>query len=1307
MHRLKELIMAGVALLAATSANGSDLVDIIPLTPTVIALHFDDGIVKYHGYHQDGTEDVVIQEKLDIQRATHLYAYNIFSVDDPDYAGGKNPVKIGRKSKPTAFSDSCNWNGSACLNEYVLEHWVYLELPHALERNMNYTIWLGNLAGNLDEISFEYDETYMRSELIHVNQHGYKPSSQAKFAYLAHWAGDFGPIDLDFLQGSAFHLVSMADNSVAYSGSVTTQRRDLEDEDQDFGSPTTWGTTNNVYGSDVWEVDFSEFTTPGEYRLVVEGVGSSYPFSLDENVYREAYYYTARGLYYQRAGIAKEEQYAGKWAQPRDHHPADGVMTLHYTKYPSVLSGEGSSSKDSILANEVGEISGWGWGWYHDAGDWDGYVHHTEVPYFLLATYELAPQNFRDNELNIPESGNGVPDILDEASWLIQYFRRNQQPGGGVAGGRVNSDFNSKPDASPSYEDGRPWYVCGEDPHTSYLFAGLATQYAYCLEMAGITDSTAKLVAEAEAAYAWAGEHLDIGAEVKVKGATVSDLKMYAASNLFKITGETSYQDDFKALNKVTSEVTSLSGGGYNQTKAVWSFITAPDHPGTDSDLKTMLKQAAVKFAVNDFLDPARKRTGRMGYSWGMPAIVGSTTTPINIAPMFAQHITEGAEKQAFIDYMETTADFFLGNNPLNTSWITGLGDRHPERMLHLDSRYDINNLDEMVPGLVPYGPLRNGDHFLGTDAQGPWDADFAKIRSYPDRYEWPVSEFWFDSPYSVMDGEFTVHQTNAQSASSYGFLAADTILPFIPNTPPEMTIVYPAAPTTIDETDSLKVDISVSDEVGVFYVMYYLDHHPVYVTFFPPYDIGLPVKDLPAGTFQLRARVVDSDGMESWAGGPEVTIQHTYLPALLISPDTDTLAQGQALDVAVDVTGIAGATIQGVTLFLNGLEKGSDDSAPFEFHIDSIYPLYNEIKAVVSFTEGFESSAKLQKYAVPGVAGVAFKKKEIEVHTGEYHTAEYEVFPAEAENRQVTFHSLDEAIASVNSDGRIGGEEEGVTQVVVTTAEGGFTDTAQVTVLPPRPEGPYGGAPFLLPTIIQAEHFDYGGEGIAYHDQTPGNEEEEYRFEDVDVGQTYDEGATAYHVTAINPGEWINYTVYVPEDNLYDFRFRYTAGNADANLTLKLDGESLGAYTLPKVSWYPFSDHLVEGVALEEGEHLLTLHFDNGQMTLNYVEVTCAACNTILPSNINLNYHDLKVAVGGKVKMIASLLPPETTNKTVFWSTPDDGVVYLDQEGMLTALKVGTTMVVAESESRGLTDTCWWRYRRQRFYRGTELRIF
>ncbi len=1269
-------------------AAASDLVEVLPLTPRVIMVHFDDGTVHYRGYHSSSGDDLVLNDPLDIRRAAHLYAYQIFSGDDPGYAGGTHPVRTGRKSKPTAFSDECLWTGSVCDNEYVLEHWIYLELPGDLQRGATYTLWVGDLAANVNEVTFTFNEFEQRSELIHVNQLGYQPSARLKFAYLAHWAGDFGAPDLDFLEGNPFYLVNMSDNSVAYQGSIGNRRRGLGEEASDFGTPEGWGTTNNFFGSDVWEADFSSFTTPGEYRLVVEGVGCSFPFRIDEHAYREAYYATTRGLYYQRAGIAKEEAYAGKWAQPRDHHPADGRTTLYYTTWPSVKGGEGSSAKDSILAHVVGEITDWGWGWYHDAGDWDGYVHHTDVPFNLMASYEMAPQNFGDGELNIPESGNGVPDILDEAGWLIRYFRRNQQPDGGIAGGRVHSDFNEKPDAAPSWEDDRPWYVCGPDPQTSYLFAGLAAQYAYCLELAGIGDSTASLLEAARQAYQWAGAHHDVAPDEKVKGATVQDLRMYAAASLFKLTGETGYQEDFRALNRVASAVSGLTGGDYNQRWAVWMYVTAPDHEGTDTGLKALLSEAVINHARNEFIEPAKKRSTRVGYPFNMPAVVGSTTTPITLAPMFAQHVATGAEKQEMIDYMQTTADYFLGNNPLNTSWITGLGERTPRRLLHLDSRYDREGIDPYVPGLVPYGPTRHGDHFLGEDAQGPWDADFAKIRSYPDRYDWPISECWFDNPYSVLDGEFTIHQTIAPAASTYGFLAGYAGQSFVPNQEPALVFVAPVTALTLDEADTLKVEVEAIDDGRIGHVDYFLDHHPLRRVTVPPYELSVPGKDLPAGSYQLTALAVDDEGLETRVYGPSVTITHPYAPLLIPASGADTLVQGQSLELAVEVPVLPDATPVEVVLFLNGMEVDADNAAPFAFQIDSIRPLFNQFRAVVTFSSGFRSEAALERYAVPGVAGVSFKKKAIEIHAGEYGTLDYEIFPAEALNRQVTFHSLSDSIATVNGEGTISALKEGMAPVVITTAEGGFTDTAEVTVLPPRKEGPFYGSPAIIPALIEAEDYDYGGEGKAYHDLTPGNGEGMYRQEDVDVGSSYD-GTAAYHVTGIQAGEWLNYTIEVPETNLYDVRFRYTSGSGEPVLTVKSNGEALRTVTLPEVGWYPFEDYLVEGLYLEEGEQVVTLLFENGGLTLNYMELSCPTCTHILPVEINLNYHNLDIAVGGRVSMQAAVFPSNATNQLIYWQVLSDSIAWVDPYGNLTALRMGETAVVAVSDARGLTDTC------------------
>src|SRR5205814_153778 len=91
--------------------------------------------------------------------------------------------------------------------------------------------------------------------------------------------------------------------------------------------------------------------------------------------------------------------------------------TVRFTEWGS----EGGDAK-TLLGNSKGAIESAGW--YQDAGDWDSYYSHLRVAQELLLVYQMAPRNFVDGDLNIPESGNGVPDILDEAAWLPRFCHR-------------------------------------------------------------------------------------------------------------------------------------------------------------------------------------------------------------------------------------------------------------------------------------------------------------------------------------------------------------------------------------------------------------------------------------------------------------------------------------------------------------------------------------------------------------------------------------------------------------------------------------------------------------------------------------------------------------------------------------------------------------------------------------------------------------------------------------------------------------------------------------------------------------------
>lgn len=768
-----------VILCGSLEIRASNLTEVLAVTNKILALHFEDGSVQYHGYHQKFADDQVSQIPLNLTEASKSTNYLISSGDDSNYGSGLNASRIGRKSKANGFSRNCNgkWDGQRCNTEYVLEHWIYLDLPQALQRGKSYRIKMGNLASNGQEWTLTFNESSTRSIAIHVNQIGYVPQTKQKYAYLSQWMGDLGPLSLDSFSNNRFHLVRTSDGVEVFSGTISKQK-DLASGGPDTGT-SNQSPRNNFVGSDVWQCDFSSFQQAGEYRLSVDGLGCSYPFSMGSDVYRPAFTSTCRALYHQRSGIELAEPYTTYTRKAPQRAGVSAGFTLKYTSYRDMDRPNGSENgpESEVRAKILDSLDTSNmWGWYQDAGDWDGYATHAVIPAFLMTAYELAPLNFRDGELNIPESGNGIPDILDEARWLLDFYRRSKGPTGGVAGARVHGDFNSEvnPEGIPSFEAAQEWIIYGEEPVMSYKYAALAAQMAYCLQLASRhhqlngnveLDQLLQLWrSEAQAEYGWAASHTLASDNVKNERA-------YAAAWLFKLTHDSNYQSQFKQDNTVSS---SNLGNFSSLQWAIWAYVTIPDPTaGIDPALKSDLVQASINYAQQEVLDSIeRNRSFRMGGSWYMPVVVGQPTTPMVMPAIIAYELT-GQEK--YLNAVYTTCDYMLGGNPLNMVWVTGLGQQFPRQVLHLDSWY--RSTPAFVPGIVPYGSIHSCDWMNGPngscDWNGPWDADFSMTTTYPKFDQWPIHELYFENRYCPPSNEFTVHQNVAPAAAVYGYLSA------------------------------------------------------------------------------------------------------------------------------------------------------------------------------------------------------------------------------------------------------------------------------------------------------------------------------------------------------------------------------------------------------------------------------------------------------------------------------------------------------------------------------------------------------
>jgi endoglucanase len=227
------------------------------------------------------------------------------------------------------------------------------------------------------------------------------------------------------------------------------------------GSPTLWngGNTDQASGDKAWWFDFSEIEAPGKYAVVDSEKGiRSAEFSIGEHVYKDVMKHALRAFFYQRAGFEKKPEFAGKaWADKASHlGPGQDSETRPWHE------GRLSNPEKSLIKDLRG-------GWY-DAGDFNKYTSWAaRYIIALLHAYAEHPQAFSD-DYGIPESGNGIPDILDEVKWGLDWLVRMQNADGSLL--CVQGLAHASP---PSEARGNSYYG---PPTTSATLMGAAA-FAY------------------------------------------------------------------------------------------------------------------------------------------------------------------------------------------------------------------------------------------------------------------------------------------------------------------------------------------------------------------------------------------------------------------------------------------------------------------------------------------------------------------------------------------------------------------------------------------------------------------------------------------------------------------------------------------------------------------------------------------------------------------------------------------------------------------------------------------------------------
>jgi len=679
---------------------------------------------------------------LDESWADRAASYRLSSPTDARFQAPRSPVQVFRKSKPTNHAQTPQGK------RWPLHHTVYLQFAEPLAIGESYELRFQGQ--DFPTVRFTYEPQAQRSEAVHVSHIGFRPADPVKVGFLSTWMGSGG--GLAYEDGLTFWVVDDRTDEIAYTG--VTQLAVAADTPED--------PYRNYNGTDVYTLPFSEFQTPGVYRLCVATVGCSVSFEIAESVWRDPFVTSMRGLYHQRSGIALEAPYTA-FHRPRPFHPDDG-MTVFQSTATLMETGMGIGDRDAFEALTEGltDISlPNAWGGYFDAGDWDRRIQHLSIAQALLELVELAPDEMAAIALTIPESDNDLPDVIDEALWGIDLFRRLQKPDGGIPGGIESAGHPRSGEAS--WQESQTVMAYAPDILSSYSYAATAAQAAYVLRSRDrpqadqYEDSALRAMAYAEAQHATppAGGWPN----------AITDTRNLAAVQLWRLTGRDRWHQlflDTTVFQDPTQPVRQHQQHNHSTAAFVYARLTAEQvEAEVQANARRALLQAADRIAALT-QDTAFQWTKEDPYApvgWGVS--FGSPREGRTIAQAHA--LTQDSK---YLAALLRSTQFALGANPDNLVYTTGLGYRSPQNPLLIDAR--ILGVDP-PPGITVYGPL----DLAHPAYENYWFMREMQDIMHPAPEAWPTAEAYVDVYINVAMTEFTVFETIAPTAYVWGYLAA------------------------------------------------------------------------------------------------------------------------------------------------------------------------------------------------------------------------------------------------------------------------------------------------------------------------------------------------------------------------------------------------------------------------------------------------------------------------------------------------------------------------------------------------------
>lgn len=509
---------------------------------------------------------------------------------------------------------------------------------------------------------------------IKMNQAGFLPNAE-KYALVS-----FYPELYSISEGDTFSVCDAKTGETVFNGTLQL----LSEFDQ------------RDSGEKVLKADFSELETIGTYYIAVDGFDHSAEFSISDNVYMAALTAAQKYFYYQRQGIALETEYAGEFA--RDD------LGIDDSSVPFA-----SDSSKTIASDK---------GWF-DAGDSGKYVNTgADAVSSLLWAYEMYPQSFPDNSLNIPESGNGIPDLLDEARWELEWILTMQDAESGGFYPRIQGDAGER---TVMDKNG-----CTTDD--TACAAGVLAE-AYLAYKDFDSEFAGKCLATAERGWEFLENHPEniVSYDVYVVSDDTAD-RLWAAAALYRINGDASckayFEQNYTALSaEFEDSYACANRWGSYWLNGCWHYLLADKQDETVSEWLTeeigIWRETLLttKWGNNIWGVPLHKGN----YFRGITAEICNMSMALSVTDEILNLNDSRTEQCA-----ETSLSWILGANPLGISYVSGIGDNSIQT-IHSEI-YENDGINSIPDGYMPQGPnytsLKNYSRFAAKcyiDNQNDW----------------------------------------------------------------------------------------------------------------------------------------------------------------------------------------------------------------------------------------------------------------------------------------------------------------------------------------------------------------------------------------------------------------------------------------------------------------------------------------------------------------------------------------------------------------------------------------------------------